>query len=261
MVKKLKHLLTKKDQWSLLFKALIFTALLSAFTFTNSLIWAVFFVLVGFIFYFLEPREIKELKTSYFFTLLLPVVLVNLISYTPLSVNLLVFIKISLIVVAITLIYLILSLINYKLKNRDFFYSLINTVLFILLYIAIFSYITPFALGWSSLFLILGVFLLFNETLHYHNLRKPGFSLIKNKRSFLTGLTIALVSLELSWVSLVLPLGIINSAVFLTLITVVCRDIVLAHFKGKLQLSFLLQQFTFLVLLIVILFAATNWSI
>jgi hypothetical protein len=67
--------------------------------------------------------------------------------------------------------------------------------------------------------------------------------------------------LELTWVILLLPLGIINSAALLTLFFILIRDFLSAHFRGILSSSFVFRQLTFLVLFTIIILASSNWSL
>ncbi len=69
------------------------------------------------------------------------------------------------------------------------------------------------------------------------------------------------VTIQVSFILAFSPLGIINSAVFATLTAFFLKEGVISHFRGELNFSFILRQLTFFVVLAIIIFAATKWSL
>lgn len=261
MVKLLKQNLPNREQWSLLSKSLIFTLLLGAAFWSGSVVLQILFVLVSILIYALLPEQREELRISYFAAIVLPLLLVNVLESTQLPFDLVAGLETVVTILSGVIFWSILNLINFKFKRRIFAYTIVNTFLLILLFVSILSIMEPFSIGFFGLGLFVGVFLLFSEIFEFFGISRVGFSLVRDKRSLVCSLAVGFLAVQLSWIVLILPLGLINSAVLLVLIFILLRDLLIAHFEGRLTLPFILRQFTFLVLFVVIIFASSNWSI
>lgn len=90
----------------------------------------------------------------------------------------------------------------------------------------------------------------------------PEDSLVKFiKRPALTALALAFVVLQFLWATALLPLGPVNSASLMALITYILFDFVRHHFQGKINRRLVLRHFTIFILLMILIFATTRWSI
>lgn len=261
MVKLLKQNLKEKGQSSLLFKTLLFTLLLGAAFLSGSVIWEVLFVLASIFIYFLLSEQREELRISYFFITILPILLVNVLDSTQLPVDLVLGLEIGITITSGLIFWAILGLIGFIFRRRVFVYTLVNTFLFVLLFTSILSIMEPFSIGIIGIGLFTAVFLIFSEIFEFFSISRTGFSIIKDKRSLVSSFTAGFLAVQLAWIVLILPLGLINSAVLLVLIFILLRDLLIAHFEGRLTLPFILRQFTFLALFVIIIFASSNWSI
>ncbi|MEX2411394.1 MAG: hypothetical protein WD607_08500 [Candidatus Paceibacterota bacterium] len=176
-------------------------------------------------------------------------------------------------ILALSILYgVITGLIRFSFKDRESIYNILNTSILALVFL------TSFAFYEFSYYLLIPFFLsffIFKEFFNFHNLfsrqdlfprrdinlrfRPPeGINHIL-LLSILS--TLSFLSTQIVWVVSILPFGIINSAVFSVVFFTLLRDIVLAHFKGTINKNFLLQQFSFLVVLTLIIFATTNWTL
>jgi len=158
-----------------------------------------------------------------------------------------------LIAVLTAVFFLIQKLIDYQFVNQSLFYSVISTAVLIVIFVNIFSLSTPFSLGLTGILIFFSLAWLF-----YENLRLISLS---PKRSLLTSSVPGFLGIELVWVVLVLPLGILNSTALLTLFFVILRDFLISHFKGLLNKELVFKQFTVLILLSIIILAASQWSL
>lgn len=90
----------------------------------------------------------------------------------------------------------------------------------------------------------------------------PEDSLVKFiKRPALMALVLAFVTLQFLWAVALLPLGPVNSASLMALITYILFDFVRHHFQGKINHQLVLRHLTIFILLVILIFATTRWSI
>lgn len=68
-----------------------------------------------------------------------------------------------------------------------------------------------------------------------------------------------LILAEVAAVVVFLPLGYLNAAAVLTLIFIVLRDILLAHFRGHLKIGLVFREITILVVFLVLIFSIVPW--
>jgi hypothetical protein len=154
---------------------------------------------------------------------------------------------------SVTLFFFILKLIDYSFANQFLSFSFINTGVLIFFFLSILSLASPFSLSGAGLVLFLGLTLMFREILLLSD--------VSGKRSTILSMVIGFLGIELSWVVLSLPLGLLNGTAFLTLFFVVSRELLVNHFKGNLTTDFIFRQITFLVLFSVIILAASQWTL
>ncbi len=81
------------------------------------------------------------------------------------------------------------------------------------------------------------------------------------RRTWVAAAAAGLAAAELQLVLTFLPLGPINTAAFLTLFSFLARDSLVAHFRGTLDLTGVLRSLTVLVVLTMLIFAASRWSV
>ena len=255
MAKKLTFLsIIVQRKWSLLYKTLLWSATLFLTALTGfwwlSLV-VFFFVSLGI--YFSEPPERRAFQTTYWF---FSFSVFGLLCLQTASLNLVFasfWASLLIIIIAGIVFAGILGMFRFSFINEPLAYSIINTVLFITLFIDILALAAPFSLGAAGLLLFIVLTLLFRENLL--------FLKVSPKQSILIGMVLGFLGLELTWVILLLPLGIINSAALLTLFFILIRDFLSAHFRGILSSSFIFRQLTFLVLFTIIILASSKWSL
>ncbi|MEX0690048.1 MAG: hypothetical protein WD095_01250 [Candidatus Paceibacterota bacterium] len=256
MVKKLKYLLTVLTKSNLLYKSLLLSVFLvvlfRGWQFEASPFWLLPILLLGVIFYFSEDSGRELLRTSYWLNFFLPLSILWLLSRSILPPNAELIIGLLAIVATAIVFYLIVGVIKFTFNDRYLIYNLINTSILAFVFLIFFSLVNPIP-GVYSLLLFLVIFLVFKEYFNFYN--------IKGKRPLVVSSVFGLLATQVSWFSALLPLGVVNSAVFLVLITVLLRDTMTSHFQGTMDKSFLIRQFGFLVFLTIIIFASTTWVI
>lgn len=155
--------------------------------------------------------------------------------------------------ISAVIFFFILELIDYAFVDRFLGFSLINTGVFAFLFMSVMALASPFYLAGAGIYLFLALFLIFREIL--------GFSGSSGRKSLVLGLVFGLLGLELAWIVLSLPVGILNGAALLTLFFVIIREFLAAHSRGSLTTQFAFRQFTFLVLFMIIILAASQWAL
>lgn len=81
------------------------------------------------------------------------------------------------------------------------------------------------------------------------------------KRVNAASLVLAFIIIEALWVTALLPLGPINSANLMVLITYILFSFTVNHFEGKINRRFVLKKITIFVLLLLLIFATSGWRI
>lgn len=158
------------------------------------------------------------------------------------------------------LFYLLSGLTALTFRDRQSVYLFINTCLFLIIFLLFFSIGKSkyFLLSNVSFFLI--IFLLLKEGFDFLRSLMPHSLFIIPNSQFMS-LVIAFLSLELFWIIGLLPVGFINSALLLTLFVFFMRDFALAHFSGRLNRRFIFNHFIAFIILAVLIFTASKWSI
>lgn len=257
MVKKLKYFLTTKPTgWKLPLKALF-----ASFVLIGSYFLGLFLSIIIVLAYFSavfskEPAEKKTFSAS-FWTLILTGflgVLLLKISSSPLG-----FIIIFCLIFGI-LVFVVLGLINFVFLKRFAVYGIFNVALLILVFSEAF-YLKSLSTPKSWLILILSSFALFFIIFSIFKEIFSFFGISYSKKTLITSLVLGFLALELFWIVSFLPLGYISAAAFLALIFLLIRDAFLVHFQGFLDLPFIFRELTFFLLLSLMIFAVSQWSI
>ena len=81
------------------------------------------------------------------------------------------------------------------------------------------------------------------------------------RRRLLFSLIFGLILIECLWAVSLLPIGFINSSVFLTLIIYLIANFLLEHLKGTLNRRKILEHFTIFIILILFIFGLSKWTI
>lgn len=248
MVKKLKLLLINPTGSRLLYKTSLETLaliLVALFNFTPLIITG-FFLLSVFL-YFTENQDRKSIRISYWLFLIFAVFVFSIFF----SLNLPVLLIILAFFVFALIFFVLLGLINFLFMDKQVIYGFLNTIFIFFIFIM-------FNLQrgndfWAVLLFVL-ILLVFKETFVFFNV--PGV-----KKQWTLSLIFSFLALEIAWLVNFLPLGIINSAAFLTLFFLLLRDSLIVHFKGFLTPSFVLRQLTFFVFISLVIFATSKWAI
>lgn len=244
--------MTGKIEWRLTSKTILFGFglwFLSVGDFSLGR-FILFFVLL-FVLYFSEPiEERRRFRVSFWLIPVLSIIFLVLLPGYPIYIPLL-FAIFGLSI----LIFIVLGLIRYVISHQSVVYEVLNTLVFILLFL-----VWGGLSGDKALFTIwplLGVFL-------------ASFFLLRESFSFVFGqrlrrfnifaLSGALFLSQTAFLLYFLPLGALNSAAFLALLVVMVRSGFTSHILGSLNSSFILRHFTVFAAIIVIILAATNWT-
>jgi len=231
MALKLKSVL-ENQQLTLLFKALMFGAFL---LFTPPLL----FIIAALFLYFKPLFNTFSFFSSFIILLILSLSLTN---------GLLAAILFSFV------FYIILGVKNLVFINRWRWYHLLHLSLFYSTFLLFFlsDNTSNFFFKSFGLFLI-SVFLL-REFLKFAAADFP-------KRRLLISWALSLFVVEITWVIGLLPLGFLNSANLALLSVFALGDLTLHHFRGTLGRKVVLSTAALFVLLTLLIFATSQWSI
>jgi hypothetical protein len=236
--------LTNQITWKLLLKVFffglaLFIAIWSSF---NPISLALFF-LVLFTLYWSETPERRQVRFSFWLASILCLIAVHLLDSPWLFLVAL---------LSLAVFFILFALSHLLFKNQFFFYEILNAVL-------IFGSTAIYfekADGdfWGKLIFFAVITALFSEAFDF-------FGFVAKKRKFLAAAAIGLIALEITWILGFLPLGILNSAAYLTLVLILIRDCLAVYWRGLLSKNFFLRELMFFVILSVIIFAASSWKI
>jgi len=81
------------------------------------------------------------------------------------------------------------------------------------------------------------------------------------KRPFLVALLLAFIIFELLWAVTLLPLGAVNAAALMVLITYLLFDFISHHFQGTISRQLVLRRITIFTLLVLLIFGTSKWEI
>lgn len=240
MVRMLRLPLAKGTSLSLLIKSAAFGLLLAGFALINNPVFGYFVILLfGYFIYLSLPGERRLFRTSFFLTVVFAPVAVGLTAIS---------------IIPITILFWgFLALIDFKFPDRFLAYGILNISLLILVFAVFAALGGVWGLGYWGLIFFIVVWALFQEAI--------GFYGFKGRKRWLTAGVLSFATFQIFWFVQLLPLGVINSAVFMTVFMVLLREIMRSHIRGRLNRAFLLQQFTFLVVFWIIIFAASQWTV
>lgn len=108
----------------------------------------------------------------------------------------------------------------------------------------------------KELTIFLFIFCLFGEFLNQSDI-----SALSSKRKVLFSLIFSLMAVEIFWAVSLLPIGFINSSIFLALIVYSIANFLLDYLKGFLNRRKLIEHFTVFVILTLLIFAFSKWTI
>lgn len=255
MVRKLTSLLTPvRKRWNLPYRAALWTLALGIVAWSELYwLWLLVFVLVSITIYASQPRERAMLRSSYWIVTVISPLLVwfQVSSFIPLISS--PGARAAVVIALGAVMWAILKIIHFSFTDTLFAYSLVNTSILVIFFLTAFHAVHPYQIGVVGLGMAAVLFFLFKEVYAFFN--------IPWKKSWILSALMGLIALELTWFVLLLPLGVLNATAFLVLFLVLVRDILLTHFRGELGTAFIFRQFTFLVLLTIIIFAASSWSL
>jgi len=249
MARKLTFLLTDKTAWKLLVRtALGILALyfLRQFDFSPAVFVAALFIFL--VIYFTLSPERKILRRSILLLVFLGMVGSKILagaSFWP---------RFGFGCLWTLGFFALLGLTEFFFVNREQIYGLLNTLILFFSF-AVFFYLNRGGNFWAlGLILVLLLVSLFSEALRFFEAGAP-------RRTFFLSAAAGFVVLELAWILGFLPLGFLNAALFLTLISFLLRDTVVFSLRGKLNLPLILRELAILFVLGLTIFAASSWSI
>ena len=152
------------------------------------------------------------------------------------------------------------GLMNLGFKNRLGVYGVLNTALLLLSFIfffgthqELFSSVSRFP-EIVPLFLGVTVALLIREAFVFSGITW-------GPRALAVGAAFGFIAVEVSLLMLFLPLGFVNAAVFMALLVFLARDGAIAGFQGAFSVRFILRELTIFIVLAVVIFSVSPWSI
>ncbi len=250
MVKKFISSLINRTKWKLLEKTLLAVAAL-ALTFFLSFS---FFAVLGFLFillfvYLSEGGGRRDFRFSFWLT---QVVFLLALSSLPLPWLVL--------AVYAALSFVILGLMGNAFSNKFFVYGIASLVLAFSFFAVLFSRAPSFSADsfWSQFF-----WMLFDFLVVYFLFREywKTFGGWQSRKMRLFGMSLGVLSAELSAVLVFLPLGFLNAAAFMALLLLVSRDSLMAHENGFMNASFVFREITLFVVIATVIFATVSWKI
>ncbi len=152
------------------------------------------------------------------------------------------------------LFYLLLGVKNLILSGRSSAYYLLNGSLLFLIFLFFFLADKSHLFSFKYLLAVFAVFLLAREFLIFF---VPDFP----KRRILAATSFSFLTLEILWVVALLPLGFLNAAALALFAALILMDFIVNHFNGSLTRRVILRNATSWIVLSVIIFAASKWSL
>ena len=149
-------------------------------------------------------------------------------------------------------LFLLLGLGHFFFKDRFLIYGIFNTAELLVLFL-VFQPLFEVSLWWFPVFFTI-ITLLFREFFAFVNIKLHAQSLVASG-------AVGLITTEIFFVTQFLPLGVLNAAALFTVVSLLLRDTLSAHFEGVLDRAFVMREMTILVLFTLIIFASSRWSI
>ncbi|MEK7464776.1 MAG: hypothetical protein AAB617_03315 [Patescibacteria group bacterium] len=233
----------------MLFKiALIPFALLLLVKLDFSLLPVLFFSVAFLYVYFSELPEIGIVKISYL-TLTVSTVLGLKVVGTASALFFYGLFSFSLI-----LFWVLLHLVNFHFKDRFLVYGIFNVALLIQISTLFFYFARLDNFILPGVIVFFSIVLLFKEVFVF-------FGASQERRVLVLSVALGLIILELSFFTIFLPLGFINSAALIVLFSILIRDAMLFHVRGYLNFDFIFRELAFLIVVSLVILASSNWSI
>lgn len=254
MVKKLNFLFVSKPWRSLLLKISLFGLGLLGVYFSNFSfpVLFVFSLLIGW-FYFAQLPERAHFRIS-FLALVLTAFLTLYFSQGGFYSAFLACLGFGF------LFYLLLGLPALVFKDRQSVYLLLNTGLFLTIFLLFFGADKSKHFLTINFLLFSVVFFLFRECFGFLRSAIHNSSFVVHNPRFFS-LVFAFLSLELFWAISLLPIGFINLAILETLFVFLTRDFTLAYFSGRFNRRFFVHHLLIFIILVIFIFANSRWSI
>jgi hypothetical protein len=258
MVKKLASFLASRTELRSLARAILATLAL-VWVAGSSLSWfplALFACVLGTLFVS-QSRERVRLPVSFWMTAVLGIIGIGLIGVVPLQTLLF---QWSVFGSFLVLQFALLSLPGLDVRWRTPVFVTVNSVLLFGVGVAFFILNQPAFLGvafFAQLFpvgVFLGTALLVHEALVF-------LVHVRSLRTWAVAAVSGAIAVQTATLLLFLPLGVVNAAVVLALLLTLVRDILCAHFEGKLSPPLILRELLTFVVVLVVVFALSPWSI
>jgi hypothetical protein len=258
MVKRLISSLIKKTGWRLAVKSALASVALGFLTWAGVSFWPVaVFLGVMFAIYLSESPERRILRSSFWLFSLFSILGIAAVSSLsgyfligPMTVFLILLFGFS--------IFLIFGLVNLLFKDKTFVYNLLNTAVLAYFFLLAFYMMPGLSSGGSVDFVLwflavfLGFRLIMKETLVMNG--SP-----ESRNLKITAWSFSLIVAEIAVFAAMLPLGFVDAAAFLTLFSILGRDMVLARLSGLLSPSLVFKEMTIFVVVLSLIFATVTW--
>lgn len=245
MDKNLLSRLQKQIEWKSAAKILIPAALLVWVWRTDFAIFPLACLIIALSWgYFTESQERKQFRASFWLTALTALAGVYMLAASPVLIGVLV----ALFAAALSLQ---LGFFRFVFTNRSAVYSIYHLALVFAVILVYFAS----GLQWLSLlFAVISLTLLFME---FFTLEGAYWRMRVALMSVGAGFLLS----EIALLTRMLPLGTVNAAAFATLIALLARDAIRAHFEGKLTLASVLRGIAVFLFVSVIIFGLSLWRI
>lgn len=241
-------------QLQLVLKAVLFSTLL---VFVKSgWAWFGIFVLMILYFYYHDPWNISRFLSSF-----LILGAGSLIAFWRLSPQN----TLASIIIAVffgILFFILLGVKNLIFVHRAAPYYFLNSLLFSVVFILFFStdksmlFTLKYLLAGFAAFLLFREFLTFNFELPEGSIQSP--VLVKKN---LAALVFTFLTLELLWVVALLPIGFLNLVSLMLLFILLLEDLLLHNWSGTLTNQIILRNTTFFLLVGLVIFAFSKWTL
>ncbi len=242
--KLLSHL--KEIEWKLAVSIAGAGVLLAVLSGT-SLVWWSLILFGGWLlgFYFSESRERRSIGAAFWIAAILAAWGVDVASHAGAPL----YVPLGIIVAFMAVLSVCEALFRFVFRDRIAVYSVLNIVVLFSLFLLFFS--SP--LTWFTLVVAgTGIAVLLREYFLFGGIAWRG-------RIMLASVTLSLLSMELALIIRFMPLSAISSAAFLTLLILLVRDALSAHFEGRFNLAFALRGIV-IFLFIAALILGTSFS-
>ena len=245
MAQKLRSLL-QSQQSILVLKAFVFAAFLSLMYLSDfSFIPILFFIVSALVLYFKPLFNTLSYLVIFMILITLSIVLAVVL---PIAAQPMLVIGFSF------LFFIILGLKNLSFVNRIQWYNLLHLLLFYALFLLFFSFDKSnlFVLKSTGILILVGI--LFRYFLKFNAVK---FS----RRRAVMSWALALMVIEAIWAISLLPIGFISSANLSLVLVLLLSGITVHHFKGTLDKRVILSNTGLFLVLTILIFITSKWTI